>query len=188
MTTMTSITQRVFALAAIVLVPSAFAASASVNQLAMEKEGVQLIGQVEEVARDVRYNADRLAILKTSPAVSRWTHVHHLEQIKSLINEGLRPAMERLAEIQPRFPEWKQDSIDKMLEAARALAADTNDAILAKNDAGAVPAPLNPEYRSLIDRVHKHADALVTTADAAGAYASARMKAGQAGLRLPPQP
>ncbi len=57
-----TITRRVSMLAVFALIPSAFAASTTVTaeQLEMEKEGVQLIRQVEEVARDVRYNAGRL--------------------------------------------------------------------------------------------------------------------------------
>ena len=105
-----SITRRVSMLAVIALVPSAFAASATMEQLAMEKEGVQLIRQVEEVARDVRYNAGRLTSFTSNLQINKWTHVHHLDQIKSLVNEGLRPAMARLTEIQPQLPDWKQQS------------------------------------------------------------------------------
>ena len=180
-----SITRRVSMLAVIALVPSAFAASATKEQLTMQKEGVELIRQVEEVARDVRYNASRLNAFTRGMQISTWTHRHHLDQIKSLVNEGLRPALTRLTEIQPQLPEWKQQSIDKMLEAARILAADTNDAILTKNDAGNVPPALNTGYRTLVSRVEEHAEALVKTSDAAGTYAAARLKAAEAGLQVP---
>lgn len=180
-----SITRRVSMLAVIALVPSAFAASATMEQLAMEKEGVQLIRQVEEVARDVRYNAGRLTSFTSNLQINKWTHVHHLDQIKSLVNEGLRPAMARLTEIQPQLPDWKQQSIDKMLEAAKTLAADTNDAILTKNDAGAVPPAMNAEYKKLVSRIDEHAEALVKTSDAAGTYAAARLKAAEAGVQVP---
>src|SRR5512143_1325573 len=110
-----TITRGAHALAALVLIPSAFAARVTVEQLAMEREGVQLIRQLEEVARDVRYHAGRLNSFTDSLLISKWTHAHHLEQIKSLVNEGLRPAMTRLTEIQPQLPEWKQETIDKML-------------------------------------------------------------------------
>jgi hypothetical protein len=46
---------------------------------------------------------------------------------------------------QPQLPDWKQRAVDRMLGAAKALAADTNDAILAKNDAGPAPPMMNAE-------------------------------------------
>jgi hypothetical protein len=180
-----SITRRVSMLAVIALAPSAFAASVTMEQLAMEKEGVQLIRQVEEVARDVRYNAGRLNSFTSSLQISKWTHIHHLDQIKSLVNEGLRPALARLTEIQPQLPDWKQQSIDKMLETAKTLAADTNDAILTKNDAGTVPPAMNAEYKALVTRIYEHSEALVKTSDAAGTYAAARLKAAEAGVKVP---
>ena len=180
-----SITRRVSVLAAMAVLPSAFATSVTLEQLAMEKEGVQLIRQVEEVARDIRYNAGRLNSLSSDLRISKWTHVHHLDQIKSLVNDGLRPAMARLEEIQPQLPDWKQQSIDKMLDSAKALAADTNDAILTKNDAVNVPPAMNTEYKNLVARVYEHAEALVKTSDAAGTYAVARQKAAEAGVKVP---
>ena len=180
-----TMTRRMSMLAAFALITSAFAASVTAEQLAMEKEGIQLINQVEEVARDVRYNAGRLNSFTSSMKISRWTHVHHLDQIKSLVNDGLRPALTRLTEIQPQLPEWKQESIDKMLESAKALAADTNSAILTKNDAGATPPAMNAEYKELVTRIHEHSEALVKTSDAAGTYAAARLKAHEAGVKVP---
>lgn len=179
-----TISRRVSMLAAFALIPSAFA-GITPEQLEMQKEGVQLIRQVEEVARDVHYNADRLNSLTRSMQISKWTHVHHLDQVKSLVNEGLRPALARLEEIQPQLPEWKQQAIDKMLGAAQALAADTNDAILAKNEAGTTPPAMNPEYKGLLTRLYAHSEALVTTSDAAGTYAEARLKAHEAGVKVP---
>ena len=180
-----SITRSVSMLAVIGLLPAAFAASGTVQQLELEKEGVQLINQVEEVARDVRYNAGRLNSFTGSMQISKWTHYHHLEQIKSLVNDGLRPALTRLTEIQPQLPDWKQQSIDKMLESAKTLAADTNSAILTKNEAGAMPPAMNTEYKELVTRIYEHAEALVKTSDAAGTYAAARLKADEAGVKVP---
>jgi len=180
-----SITRSVSMLAVIGLLPAAFAASVTSQQLEMEKEGVQLIRQVEEVARDVRYNAGRLNSFTGGMQISKWTHVHHLDQIKSLVNEGLRPALTRLTEIQPQLPDWKQQSIDKMLESAKTLAADANSAILAKNDAGTTPPAMNAEYKGLVTRIYEHAEALVKTSDAAGTYAAARLKAAEAGVKVP---
>ena len=178
-------TRRVSMLAAFALVPSAFAAGVTVEQVEMEKEGVQLIRQVEEVARDIRYNAGGLNSFTTDMRISKWTHVHHLEQIKSLVNEGLKPAVTRLTEIQPQLPDWKQQSIDRMFESAKALAADMNDALLAKNEAGTVPPAMNAEYKGLVTKIYGHAEALVKTSDAAGTYAAARLKAHEAGVKVP---
>ena len=182
-----TITRRVSMLAAFALIPSAFAASTTVTaeQLEMEKEGVQLIRQVEEVARDVRYNAGRLNSFTSSMQISKWTHVHHLDQIKSLVNDGLRPALTRLEEIQPQLPDWKQAAIERMMASAKALAADANDAILTKNEAGTTPPAMNAEYKGLVTRIYAHAEALVKTSDAAGTYAAARLKAHEAGVKVP---
>jgi hypothetical protein len=180
-----SIARSVSTLAIVGLLPAAFAASATVEQVKIQKEGLELIRQVEEAARDVRYDAGRLNSLKFNLRTSRWTHVHHLDQIKSSVNEGLRPALARLIEIQPQLPEWKQQSIDRMLDAAKMLAADIDSAILAKREADTVPLAMNAEYKSLVTRIYGHADALVKTSDAAGTYAAARLKAAEAGLELP---
>lgn len=180
-----TITRSVSMLAALALMSSAFAASVTVEQVEMEKEGVQLIRQVEEVARDVRYNAGRLNSFTSSIQISKWTHVHHLGQIKSLVNDGLRPALTRLEEIQPKLPDWKQQSIDKMIESAKALAADVNDAIFTKSEAGTTSPAMNAEYKALVTRIYEHAESLVKTSDAGGTYAAARLKAHAADVKVP---
>lgn len=185
--TFRSMTRSAPLLALAALLPAGLAAHETSHQVAMQKEGIELIGQLEEVARDVQYNAERLHSFSRNLQVSRWTHFHHLDQIKELVNDGLRPALDRLSEIQPYLPEWKQQSIDRMLESARALAADTNSAILEKNEAGALPAALNADYQDLITRISAHAGQLVKTSDAAGDYASARLRAEEAGVRVPKQ-
>lgn len=179
------LTRRVFALTTLALVPAAFAATETEEQMRMQKEGIQLIRQMEEVARDVRYNAGRLDSFTRSMQHSKWTHYHHLQVIKELVNEGLQPALKRLQEIQPHLPEWKQESIDKMMESGKALAADTHSAFLAKNDAGIVPPALNAEYKELVTRMNSHAEELVKISDAAGNYAEARLKASEAGIKVP---
>jgi hypothetical protein len=45
-----------------------------------------------------------------------------------------------------------------MLEAAKTLAANTNSAILAKNEAGAVPPAMNTEFKGLVARIYGHAE------------------------------
>ncbi|HTT22351.1 MAG TPA: hypothetical protein VMG82_25715 [Candidatus Sulfotelmatobacter sp.] len=166
------------------LLSAGFVAGDTSKQLEMDKEGTQLIGQLEDVARDVHYNAGRLNSFHPTQ-ISKWTHYHHLEQIKSLVNDGLRPALERLTEIQPQLPAWHQEAIDQMLASAKALAADTNSAILNLNDTKALPIVLNAEYKELIARIYHHSESLVRTSDAAGDYAAAHLQAVEAGLKVP---
>jgi hypothetical protein len=156
--------------------------TATVKQLEVEKKGIKLIGQVEDVARDISYHADLLNSF--TPWISKETHFLHLEQIKSLVNQGLRPAFKRLTEIQPQLSAWHQDTIDQMLNSANALAAGTNSAILNRKEARAAPPPvLNAEYSELISTIYEHSKALVTTSDAAGDYAAANRQAVEAGLK-----
>jgi hypothetical protein len=70
----TSITRRVSMLAIFGLLPAAFVAGDTSKQLEMDKEGTQLIGQLEDVARDVHYHADRLNSLTGSAHISKSTH------------------------------------------------------------------------------------------------------------------
>jgi len=183
----TSIARSVSMLAFLGLLPAGFVAgqTVTVKQLEVEEEGIQLINQLEDVARDVHYHADWVNAHARSTHISKWTHYRHLDQIKSLVNDGLRPALQRLTEIQAQLPAWHQDTIDQMLASAKALAADTNSAILNQNDAGALPIPLNDEYKELITRINGHAETLVKISDAAGDYASAHRQAIEAGLNVP---
>jgi len=172
-----SLTKYVLGLAILSLLPSGFAASQPKDQIAIEKEGVQLIGQVREAARDINYNADRLNAFTKSVQISKWTHYHHLTEIRTLVNEGLQPAFDRLTEIQPQLPEWKQKSINDMLQSAKVLAADVHSAILSKNDAGTTPPYLNSEYKELVVRILQHSDTLMKTAATAQTFAEAKLKA-----------
>jgi len=148
----------------------------------LQKEGITLILQLEDAARDVLYHADQLKAFNRSSQVSRWTHLHHLNMIKELVSEGVKPALTDLEKMQPKLPAWKQQSIDKMLEAARNLAGDTTSAILSKNDVGSLPPALNPPYLEAVVKVNSHAETLVKMADAASNYASAHLKAAEAGV------
>jgi dsDNA-binding SOS-regulon protein len=130
--------------------------TAPVKQLEMEQEGIKLIGQVEDVARDISYHADHLSSLPSG--ISKETHYH--------------------------LPAWHQDTVDQMLDSAKALAANTNSAILNRNEAGAAPPMLKAEYRELISTIYEHSKALATTSDAAGDYAAANRQAVEAGLTV----
>ena len=182
---LTSLTRRVSILAIFGLLPTAFASGQTTKQSEMEDEGMQLIGQLEDVSRDVHYHADRLSSFTGSALISKWTHYHHLMQIKELVNDGLRPALTRLTEIQSQLSTWHQNAIDQMLVAAKALAADTTSALLNQNDAKNLPIAMNAEYIELIAEINNHAEALVKTSDAAGDYAAAHRQAVEAGLKVP---
>jgi hypothetical protein len=155
------------------------------ERVAVEKEAIELVEQVEEVGWDVRYHAERLAQFARTPEVSRWTHYHHLDQIKALVNDNLRPALERQTEIQGRLPEWKQESVDRMLASARELSAEASSAFAAKTENPNVPAVMNDDYKKRVDGMRTHAEALTKTADAARTFAAARLKAAEAGLNVP---
>ena len=179
-----AMTTRVSMMAALALGSAGLALGATKEQIAIEKEGIQLIRQLEDVGRSVHYNADQLKSFFRGMDISQWSHSHHLHEIKVLVNEGLQPALTRLSQIQPQLPEWKQESIDKMLDAARNLAADTNSAIVTRNETGNTPAPSDAEYKGLVSRINDHAEILVKTADAASTYAQARRKVDEAGLAV----
>jgi hypothetical protein len=169
-------TPAVSRLAALALVaPGAFAADQA--QVDLQKEGLQLIQQLKETARDIRYHAERLESFSNSVQVSKWTHYHHLTEIKGLVNEGLQPALARLCEIQPQLASWKQEAINNLLDAAKSLSADAHSAILSKNDAGVVPPYMNAEYKDLVSKIYQHADRLFKTSDTATNYANNQLKA-----------
>ena len=174
---MTPIVSRLAALALVAIAPGAFTFAADQAQVDLQKEGLQLIQQLKETARDIRYHAERLESFSNSVQVSKWTHYHHLTEIKGLVNDGLQPALARLSEIQPQLASWKQEAINNLLDAAKSLSADAHSAILSKNDAGAVPPYMNAEYKDLVSKIYQHADRLFKTSDAAGNYASNQLKA-----------
>jgi hypothetical protein len=157
----------------------------SPQQIELQREGIQLMGQVESSARDIRSHAARLDSLARNAQISRQTHYDYLMQIKYSVNDELRPALDRLAAIQPELPEWKQQSIQQMIDGASALAAHASDAILTASDASLGPPAMNVEYKELVARVYDQADSLVKTSDAAGDYGAARLKAQEVGVEVP---
>lgn len=171
--------------AAVVLWASgALAGSAdhTARQLVLEKEATELIERVEEVGRDVQYHSERLNDLSGNPGISPWSHYHHMDGIKAEVNSTLRPALKRLAEIEKELPEWKQESVARMVTAAQALSADMSHAFATKTKDIRIPAAINDAYKGFVREVMSHAASLVTTAEAAHDYAVAHRKAVEAGL------
>lgn len=160
------------------------ARSGDANSDALERRAAELVEHVEESGRTIRFHTSRLDELVRSPQITSWSHYEHLDQIKSLVNRELRPAIQRLRTLQNSLPEWKRESIDRMLTAAQELAADTSSAFFAKRGNPSLPPMMNAEYRSLLENMTRHADALVSTADAAHAFAVGRLKALDAGLAV----
>jgi hypothetical protein len=162
-------------------------AAHSARQLAIEAEATELIDQVQETAHELRFHAVRLERLTDTVGASRWTHYHHLDEVKALVNESVRPALKRLNEIQRELPEWKQESVDRMIASAQQLAADTSSAFATKAANPAKPPVLNEEYKQFVRDVAMHTADLLTTADAAHDFAVAHRKAVTAGLPVSKQ-
>ena len=172
------------ALIAVGLSLPALANTKTSDSLSAQEKGVQLINQVADVARDVRYSAEHLDSYNRHMQISKWSHDYHLNQIKNLVNDGLNPALAQLQDLQSQLPDWKQQAIDNMVKSATALAADANSAIVERSDSGPAPLPMNADYKAFVKQVTEHAQNLIKTSDAAAAYASAHMK--DAGIEVPP--
>jgi DNA repair exonuclease SbcCD ATPase subunit len=179
------ITRRAPLLAAFALIPVLLPASTPAQQLEAQKEGIQLVAQIEESARNIRTHATHLDSLAKNMQVSRHIHKNHLTQIREAVNDQLRPALQRLVEIQAELPDWKQQSIQDMHIDAAVLAANVNSAIQQANDVTPTPPAMNREYQKLVSQVHAQAASLVNTSDAVGEYSSALLKAQDAGVTVP---
>jgi hypothetical protein len=181
-----SITRHAPLLAAFAMFPALLPASTpSQRHQEMQREGIQLVSQVEESAREIRYHADHLDALANSMQASRQTHKGHLMRIRDSVNDRLRPALQRLAEIQTELPEWKQQSIQGMHTDAAALAAHVSGAIAQAHDSIPAQPAMNAEYKRFVSSVYTQAGSLLKTSDAVGEYSSALLKAQDAGVTVP---
>jgi hypothetical protein len=177
------LTRQVSMLAIFGLLPPSFVIGETVTlkQLETEQEGIKLIHQVRDLAREVQYHAEQLNYVTGATQISKRTQPRYLDQIKSQVNEGLRPEFKRLTEIQPQLPARHLVIIDQMLASAKALAAGTNPAIRNQNSDGVV----NNPYVELIININKHADALANISNAAADYGTAHRQAAETGLNAP---
>jgi hypothetical protein len=183
--TIQSITRSVSKLSVLALLPAALLANSPAPDPSVMRQGVGLIREVEDAAQTIHGHADRLKTFSRSFQISRGMHANDLNAIRWLVNESLRPALARLEALQPQLPEWKQQNITSMIETARALAADTNSAIVVKRQAVTVPAAMNAEYKALVEKIVDQAASLAKMSDAAESYAAARLKAADAGIAVP---
>ena len=179
------INRRTPLVAAIAFFPALLPASTPSQRQELQREGIRLVSQVEDSAREIRYHADHLDSLANSMQASRHIHKNHLMQIKDSVNDRLGPALQRLVEIQAELPEWKQQSILDMHGDAAELAAHVNGAIAQANDATPVQPSMNAEYKKFVSGVHSQAGSLVKTSDAVRTYSSALLKAQDAGVTVP---
>lgn len=170
--------------AAVAFLPATLPAQdkVAVQQIAIENESTQLIDKIEYSARSIHRDLD---LISGNRNLSHHVNNNHLARVKHAINTGINPALDRLLEIKPQLPAWKQATVDRILTSARALAIDTNSAIKSLNGRNAAPVILNAEYRSFLNTMNEHAKMLVSTADAAGDYADALGRALEVGLEVP---
>lgn len=181
-----SVKQYTLALtAAALLFPASLAVAETSDQVAVRKEGIELTERVEKAARVIQNEADRLSVMRNNSNIAKRTHQHHLQKIANQVNEELKPSLERLAEIQPDLPQWKQQAIDEMRSTAVELAANTNAAILNRNAAAQyVPARMDANYGQLLQNMAAHSERLTEVADATGDYAEAQLQGAAAGLAI----
>jgi len=152
------------------------------KQLALEREAAAVTVQIEDVGREIHFHAEQLITLANESLVGSLTHYHHLAAVKTLVNERLTPAVTRLTELQSSLPDWKQESIERMLIAARGVGADASAALLVKTTNPTLMPRLNASYLQFLKDVSQHASTLQSTAEAAHKYASAHLRALEAGL------
>jgi nucleotidyltransferase/DNA polymerase involved in DNA repair len=155
------------------------------NSVAVKKEGIELTERVERAARVIQNEADRLSVMRNNSHIVKRTHQHHLQKIANEVNRELKPSLERLAEIQPDLPQWKQQAIDEMRSTAVELAANTNAAILNRNAATQnVPARMDTNYGQLLQSMTVQSERLTEIADATADYAEAQLQGVNAGLAI----
>ncbi len=179
----TFVRNAVRALAISLMLPL-LAAAELPQQTQARKEALQLTRSIEQTSRKIQRDADDLGMGHRSQFSNR-SHNIKLQRIKTHINEQLKPAFDRLAELQPQLPEWKQGAVDQMRSSAVSLASSTNEAILKlNNNQIGRPAALNSEYGQLVASMASHADSLVQLADATSDYSGAQLKGHEAGLPI----
>src|SRR5579863_1174610 len=113
----------------IALLLPVFAGAELSQQTEARKEAIQLTRSIEATTRSIHQQADELVAAQRNNRSSQ-LHKQRLQRIANNINEQLKPAFDRLAELQPDLPQWHQTAIDQMRTSAAALATNTNAAIV----------------------------------------------------------
>lgn len=177
--------RTIAALTLALMLPATFLVAETSEQARNRKEAVQITKHIETTARKLQTEADHLDAMQRSSLISSRSHQQKLNRIAVQVNEQLKPAFDRLAELQPGLPKWNQDAIDQMRTSAASLASSTNSAILNRNDAGYVkPVMMDKDYARLVDNMSTHAGTLVQLADATSDYGKAQLKGADRGLAV----
>jgi len=175
----------VYALTIVLLLPASLVASESNDNIRVRKEAVQLTRQVESASRKIQDESAYLSAMQRNSQISNRSHQYKLQTIANQVKEQLRPALTRLAEIQPGLPQWNQQAIERMRLSASTIAFHANEAVLNRNAAGSsMPVSFDTEYRRLVENISNHADVLTQVADATVDYGTAQLKGTQAGLPI----
>jgi len=168
----------------IALLLPVFAAAELPQQTKARKDAIQVTRSIETTTRAIHKQADELVAAQRNNHGNQ-TQKIRLQRIADSINGQLKPAFDRLAELQPDLPEWHQTAIDQMRSSAASLAANTNAAILNRNaSTQGHPVVLDPEYGQLVANMTSQAGALIQVADATSDYGSAQLKGHSAGLPI----
>jgi len=183
-TIMKSIQPIVYALTMVLLLPASLVASETNDNTRARKEAVQLTRQIESASRKIQNESAHLSAMQRNNHVSSRSHQYRLQTIANQVNEQLRPALTRLAEIQPELPQWNQQAIERMRSSASTIAFHANEAVLNRNQAGSLPVSFDTNYGRLVKNISDHADVLTLVADATVDYGTAQLKGTQAGLPI----
>jgi hypothetical protein len=182
---MKSIPQIVYALTIVLLLPASLVAGESNVNTRARKEAVQLTRQIESASRKIQDESAHLSAMQRNNHISSRSHQYRLQTIANQVNEQLRPALTRLAEIQPDLPQWNQQAIERMRSSAATIAFHANEAVLNRNQAGpSLPVSFDTDYRRLVKNISDHAEVLTQVADATVDYGTAQLKGTQAGLPI----
>lgn len=181
---MKSIQPIVYALTMVLLLPASLVASETNDNTRARKEAVQLTRQIESASRKIQNESAHLSAMQRNNHVSSRSHQYRLQTIANQVNEQLRPALTRLAEIQPELPQWNQQAIERMRSSASTIAFHANEAVLNRNQAGSLPVSFDTNYGRLVKNISDHADVLTLVADATVDYGTAQLKGTQAGLPI----
>ncbi len=179
------IKQTVYAITIVLLLPATFLVGESSDQTRTRKEAVQLTKQIERSSRKIHSESAHLSSMHRNPHLSKRSHQYKLQAIANEVNDQLSPALTRLAEIQPDLPQWNQHAVERMRTSAASIAANTNDAVLNRNEVGSNRfVAFDEDYGRLVDNISSHAESLTQVADATVDYGTAQLKGANAGLPI----
>ncbi len=172
--------------AAATLLVTSLAASAQARDLdtnrALHEEAALLTARIEDISSQIQAHTDQLADLARNVSLARETHAARLEAARAAVRRDLRPAVQRLEEIQYALPAWKQKGVERLRESADRLSAHLAAATATKWADPRLPPGMNDAYQAHLSAAAHHVEALIATSDAASGYLHGRLKAADAHL------